>query len=74
MKPALINGKKIYFDVFIAHADPFILLSSTEIASEGISKIYYLRRFSMKYAMEDFLKYIDKINEMNKSKAGNDVY
>lgn len=74
MKPIIVNGKKIYFDVFIAHADPFILLSSTEIASEGISKIYYLRRFSMKYAMEDFVKYMDKINEMNKSKAQNDVH
>ena len=69
MKPAIINGKKVYFDVFIAHADPFILISTTEIASEGISKIYFLRRYSMKYAMEDFLKYTDKINEMNKNKT-----
>lgn len=64
MKPALINGKKIYFEVFIANADPFILLSSTENASEGIAKIYFLRRYSMKYAMEDFCKYCDKIAEI----------
>ena len=74
MKPAIINGKKVYFDVFIAHADPFILISTTEIASEGISKIYFLRRYSMKYAMEDFIKYVDKINDMNKAKASNEVY
>ena len=74
MKPAMINGRKVYFDVFIAHADPFILISTTEIASEGISKIYFLRRYSMKYAMEDFIKYVDKIAEMNKAKTQNDVY
>lgn len=69
----MMNGKKIYFEVFIAHADPFILISDKEHPSEGISKIYFLRRFSMKYAMEDFLKYCDKIAEMNKAKT-NEVY
>lgn len=73
MKPAIINGRKIYYEVFIAHADPFILLSTNEIASEGTTKIYFLRRYSMKYAMEDFLKYVDKIAEMNKAKQ-NEVY
>lgn len=68
MKPVQINGRKIYFEVFIANADPFILLSNQENASEGISKIYFLRRFSMKYAMEDFVKYVDKIAEMNATK------
>lgn len=73
MKPALINGKKIYFDVFIAHADPFILISTNEIASEGLSKIYFLRRYSMKYAMEDFVKYEQLMAEKNKAKQ-NDVF
>lgn len=68
MKPVQINGKRIYFEVFIANTDPFILLSNTENASEGIAKIYFLRRFSMKYAMEDFVKYIDKIAEINAQK------
>ena len=73
MKPAIMNGKKIFFEVFVTNGDPFILISDKEWASEGISKIYFLRRFSMKYAMEDFIKYLDKIAEMNKAKQ-NEVY
>jgi hypothetical protein len=73
MKPAMMNGKKIFFEVFVSNGDPFILISDKEYASEGITKIYFLRRFSMKYAMEDFVKYCDKIAEMNKAKQ-NDVY
>jgi len=64
MKPTQINGRKIFYDVFIAYADPFILVATNEIASEGITKIYFLRRFSMKWALEDFVKYVDKIKEI----------
>lgn len=70
MKKATINNAVIYFEVFIANADPFILLSNDENASEGISKIYFLRKFSIKFAMEDFLKYVDKVKEY---KAANEV-
>lgn len=70
MKKATINNVVIYFEVYIANADPFILLSNDENASEGISKIYFLRKYSIKFAMEDFLKYIDKVKEY---KAANEV-
>lgn len=70
MKKATINNQAIYFEVFIANADPFILLSNDENASEGTAKIYFLRKYSIKYAMEDFLKYCDKIKEY---KANNEV-
>jgi hypothetical protein len=70
MKKATINNQVIFFEVFIANADPFILLANDENASEGISKIYFLRKYSIKFAMEDFLKYIEKVKEY---KAANEV-
>lgn len=60
-----MNGVKYYFEVFISANEPFILLSNTEYPSEGLSKIYFLRKYSMKYAMEDFVKYEANIKERN---------
>jgi hypothetical protein len=40
-------------------------MSTTEYQSEGLSKIYFLRKYSMKYAMEDFVKYESNIKERN---------
>lgn len=65
MKPYTMNGIKYYFEVFISANEPFILLSNTEYPSEGLSKIYFLRKYSMKYAMEDFVKYEANIKERN---------
>lgn len=65
MKPYTINGNKYWFEVFISANEPFILLSTTEYPSEGISKIYFLRKYSMKYAMEDFVKYEAILKERN---------
>jgi len=65
MKPYTLNGKKYYFEVFISANEPFILLSNTEYPSEGLSKIYFLRKYSMKYAMEDFVKYEAIVKERN---------
>jgi hypothetical protein len=67
MKPASVNGKKVFFNVILNEGDPFILISDQEWASEGINKIYFLRRYSIKWALEDFAKYLDKIAE-NKAK------
>jgi hypothetical protein len=63
MKVINVNGKKIYFEVFI-NPEPFILFSDNEIASMGLFKVYFLNRYSIKYASEDFVKYIDKIQEI----------
>ena len=68
MKPYTINGTKYFFEVFISANEPFILLSTTEYPSEGISKIYFLRKYSMKYAMEDFVKYEAILKERNTQK------
>lgn len=57
MKPVKMNGIMYYFEVFITSNEPFILMSTTEQPSEGLSKIYFLRKYSMKYAMEDFVRY-----------------
>jgi hypothetical protein len=65
MKPYIINNNKYYFEVFISANEPFILLSTTEYPSEGLSKIYFLRKYSMKYAMEDFVKYEANVKERN---------
>ena len=65
MKPYTINGPKYFFEVFISANEPFILLSTTEYPSEGLSKIYFLRKYSMKYAMEDFVKYEAIVKERN---------
>ena len=65
MKPYTINGIKYFFEVFISANEPFILLSTTEYPSEGLSKIYFLRKYSMKYAMEDFVKYEAIVKERN---------
>ena len=65
MKPYTINETKYFFEVFISANEPFILLSTTEYPSEGISKIYFLRKYSMKYAMEDFVKYEAILKERN---------
>lgn len=65
MKPVKMNGIMYYFEVFITSNEPFILMSTTEHPSEGLSKIYFLRKYSMKYAMEDFVKYEANIKERN---------
>ena len=65
MKPYTINGNKYWFEVFISANEPFILLSNAEYPSEGIAKIYFLRKYSMKYAMEDFVKYEAILKERN---------
>jgi hypothetical protein len=65
MKPVKMNGFVYYFEVFISSNEPFILMSTTEYPSEGLSKIYFLRKYSMKYAMEDFVKYEANIKERN---------
>jgi hypothetical protein len=65
MKPVTIFDKKYFFEVFISANEPFILMSTTEFPSEGISKIYFLRKFSMKFAMEDFVKYESNVKERN---------
>ena len=68
MKPVRMNGFFYYFEVFITANEPFILMSTTEYPSEGLSKIYFLRKYSMKYAMEDFVKYEANIKERNTQK------
>jgi hypothetical protein len=65
MKPVRMNGFVYYFEVFISSNEPFILMSTTEYPSEGLSKIYFLRKYSMKYAMEDFVKYEAIVKERN---------
>ena len=65
MKPYTINGNKYYFEVFISANEPFILLSNAEYPSEGLAKIYFLRKYSMKFAMEDFVKYEANVRERN---------
>ena len=68
MKPYTMNGNKYWFEVFISANEPFILLSTTEYPSEGLSKIYFLRKYSMKYAMEDFVRYEQIVNDRNSAK------
>ncbi len=65
MKPYTMNGNKYWFEVFISANEPFILLSNSEYPSEGLAKIYFLRKFSMKFAMEDFVKYESNVKERN---------
>jgi hypothetical protein len=65
MKAYNLDGTRYWFEVFISANEPFILLSTTEYPSEGIAKIYFLRKFSMKYAMEDFVKYVGNVKERN---------
>jgi hypothetical protein len=68
MKPYTMNGNKYYFEVFMSGNEPFILLSNAEYPSEGLAKIYFLRKYSMKYAMEDFVKYEANVKERNTQK------
>lgn len=65
MKAYTLDGTRYWFEVFISANEPFILLSTTEYPSEGIAKIYFLRKFSMKFAMEDFVKYVGNVRERN---------
>ena len=68
MKPYTMNGSKYYFEVFISSNEPFILLANAEFPSEGLSKIYFLRKYSMKYAMEDFVRYEQIVNDRSSNK------
>lgn len=68
MKPYTINGTKYWFEVFISANEPFILLSNAEYPSEGLAKIYFLRKFSMKFAMEDFVRYEQIVNDRSSAK------
>jgi hypothetical protein len=69
MKPYTMNGNKYFFEVFISANEPFILLSNAEYPSEGLAKIYFLRKYSMKFAMEDFVKYEANVRERNTQKS-----
>jgi hypothetical protein len=69
MKPVKMNGFVYYFEVFINGNEPFILMSTTEHPSEGLSKIYFLDRYSMKYTIEDFVKYEANVKERNTQKT-----
>lgn len=74
MKPYVMNGMKYFFEVFFTSAsEPFILLSNSENYFEGIFKVYFLRRYSMKYAMEDFVKYETNVKERN-TQRNNEVH
>ena len=59
-----IDGITYWMEIFTGHGDPFILLSTSENYSEGTSKVYFLQRYSIRYAQEDFCKYVVKINEL----------
>lgn len=62
MNAATINEKKIYFEVFLT-PEPIIVLSDKESLAYATNKVYSLHRFSIRYAMEDFVKYLDKVQE-----------
>lgn len=58
MKKYTHEGRTYYFYVFVTeHINPFILLSTNEDPANGLQKVYFLSRYSMKYAMEDFHKF-----------------
>ena len=59
MKKYTHEGRTYYFHVFVTdQITPFMLLSTTEDQGQGMQKVYFLSRYSMKYAMEDFHKFI----------------
>jgi hypothetical protein len=62
MKQINVNEKRIYFEAYMT-PEPFILLSDNEQLSNGYLKAYSLHRFSIKYAMEDYVKYLEKVKE-----------
>lgn len=59
-----IDGKAYWMEIFTGHGDPFILLATNENYSAGTSKIYFLQRYSIKFAQEDFCKYVVKVQEL----------
>ena len=62
MNAYTFENRKFYFKVFLNEGStPFILLSTSEDPSIGISKIYFLSKYSMKYAMEYFFKDVTAI-------------
>lgn len=63
-----IDGKTYWMELFVGHGDPFVLLSTNENYSEGSSKIYFLQRYSIKFAQEDFIKYVEKVKEYKTNK------
>jgi hypothetical protein len=57
MNKYTFENRSFYFKVFENDGiNPFILLSTSDIPSDGISKIYFLNKYSIKYAMEYFYK------------------
>lgn len=59
-----IDGKSYWMEIYTGHGDPFILLATNENYSAGTAKIYFLQKYSIKFAQEDFCKYVVKINEL----------
>ena len=60
------NEKTYYYEVFKTKNDlPFIVLSQKEKCFDGLFKMYFLQKYSIKYAMEDFEKYEDNVNAKN---------
>lgn len=64
------DGRQFFYKVFLNEgSSPFVLLSTTEEPSIGISRIYYLTKYSIKYAMEYFGKDVQNIED----RAGNKI-
>lgn len=56
------NGKQYYFEALkTANGHPFIILSQKEIPHDGLFKVYFLHKYSIKFAMDDFCKYEDLV-------------
>lgn len=57
------NDRNYFYQVFeTANKLPFILLSQKENAQDGLFKVYFLHKYSIKFAMEDFIKYEENYN------------
>lgn len=64
------DGRQFFYKVFLNEgSSPFILLSTTEEPSIGISRIYFLSKYSMKYAMEYFSKDVQTIENKRDQKT-----
>ena len=56
------NGKTYFCEAFkTSNGHPLILISQKEVPHEGLFKVYFLHKYSIKFAMDDFCKYEDLV-------------
>ena len=64
------QDKTYFYEVFETSSKThFIMLAQKEIPFDGLFKVYFLHKYSIKFAMEDFCKYENLVAQKKENSA-----